>query len=169
MKYAFCIIVALGFGSTAHAGLNDKLPPEAYLDPIDQQIARMGKGVPGRPLPCAYERNGGAIIESEQTDLCVRMLPQQRWRGLWLDATEGSTFCPQPATDCPSSGEKIWLDSGPGRGGHGDLYRVDFLGRKTMYKGPYGHLGMFDQEVVMDRAISIQLVKRGWGWPRVSK
>jgi hypothetical protein len=28
---------------------------------------------------------------------------------------------------------------------------VDFIGRKTIYKGAYGHMGASDHEIVMDR------------------
>jgi hypothetical protein len=167
MQHTWLTVLLLGLAAAAQAGIADKMPPEAFRDPIDQQIARTRKGIAGRPFPCALEhvRNGHDVIEMQPTDLCVKMLPQQRWRGLWRDSMEGSTFCPEPATECPTDGESIWLDSGPGRGGRGDLYRVDFIGRKTMYKGAYGHFGMFDQEVVMDRAIKIELIERAKGWP----
>jgi len=168
MNYGWASLATFGLASVARAGVNDKLPPEAYQDPIDRQIAQTGKGVAERPFPCAHEyvENGVDTIESTPTDLCVKMMPQQRWRGLWRNNMEGSTFCPEPAKECPThAGESIWLDSGPGRGGRGDLYRVDFIGRKTMYKGPYGHMSMYDQEIVMDRAISIELIERAKGRP----
>ena len=143
------------------AGPGDTLPPDAYRDPVDRQIAATGKGVPGRPLPCAYEevQNGVTAIVRQPTDICVKMSGQQRFRGLWRHPMEGSRFCPEPATSCTddSPGEKIWLSGGPGRGGRGELYRVDFIGRKTLYKGSYGN-GFADHEIVMDRAIRIELV-----------
>lgn len=162
MKYAWCMIVAFGLVSNAQAGPLDKPPPEAYRDPIDQQIARTGKGVPGRPLPCAYEQPGtnGQIIESQPTALCVKMTSLQHFRGLWRAAMEGSTFCPEPATECPTAkGESIWLSLYPGRL-RGELYHVDFIGRKTIYKGPYGHFGMFDSEVDIDRMIRMELISK---------
>ena len=162
MKYAFAAISVCCSATIAHAGLNDKLPPEAYRSPIDQQIARTGKGIPGRPYPCSYSHieNGQEVIESQPTELCVKMQPQQRWRGLWRDDFEGSRFCPAPARECThdSPGEQIWLSETPGRP-DGGLYRVEFIGRKTMYKGPYGHMGVFDQEITIDRPISIELIE----------
>ena len=149
------------------AGLGDKLPLDAYRDPIDRQIAESGKGVPGRPLPCAYEesRDGVTAIVMQPTDNCVKMSGQQRFRGLWRHPMEGSRFCPEPATTCDddSPGEKIWLSGTPGRGGRGELYRVDFVGRKTLFKGSYQ--GFSDQEIVMDRAIGIELVEPAKGFP----
>jgi hypothetical protein len=167
MKRALVAVCAWSLATSAQAGIRDKLQVDAYRDPIDREIAATGKGVSGRPFPCTYEevQNGVRAIASQPTDLCVKMLPQQHWRGLWRNNMEGSTFCPEPAKECPTTGESIWLDSGPGRGGRGDLYRVDFIGRKTMYKGPYGHMSMFDQEVVMDRAIRIELIESAKGWP----
>ena len=155
-------------GWAALAGLGDKLPLDAYRDPIDRRIAETGKGVPGRPLPCSYEetQNGVTAIVMQPTDICVKMSGQQRFRGLWHHPMEGSRFCPAPATQCDdkSPGDKIWLSSTPGRGGRGELYRVDFIGRKTLYKGAYGN-GFADHEIVMDRAIRIELVEPAKGFP----
>ena len=48
--------------------------------------------------------------------------------------------------------------------GRGDLYRVDFMGRKTMYKGPCGMWRMYGREIVMDRAIKVELIQRARGF-----
>lgn len=165
MKHASIAMLMAGSAAVAQAGLGDKLPLDAYRDPIDRQIAETGKGVPGRPLPCTYEetQNGVTAIVQQPTDICVRMSPQQHFRGLWRHPREGSRFCPEPATSCSddSPGEKIWLSGTPGRGGRGELYRVDFIGRKTMFKGPYS--GFSDEEIVMDRAIRIELIEPAQG------
>jgi hypothetical protein len=162
MKYASIVLVAAGWAAAGSAGPGDKLPLEAYRDPIDRQIAETGRGVPGRPFPCTYEetQNGVTAIVRQPTDICVKMSPPQRFRGLWRHPMEGSRFCPEPATTCfgDSPGEKIWLSRTPGAGGRGELYRVDFIGRKTMFTGPYGD-GFSDEEIVMDRAIRIELVE----------
>ena len=166
MKHAIPGILLTVCSAASAAGLGDKLPLEAYRDPVDRQIAETGKGVPGRPLPCTYEeiQNGVRVLVSQPTDICVKMSAQQHFRGLWRHPMEGSRFCPEPATQCTSEspGEKIWLSSTPGRGGRGELYRVDFIGRKTLYKGAYGN-GFADHEIVMDRAIRIELVEPAGG------
>ena len=135
-------------------------PPEAYADPIDRQIAETGVGVPGRPSPCAREEtvNGHPVVAIQPTQLCYKMLPQQRFRGLWRHAMEDSQFCPEPAKECPdpATSAKIRLEGGPGRGGHGELYRVDFIGRRTAYKDGYGPS---DYVIVMDEAINIELIE----------
>jgi len=33
---------------------------------------------------------------------------------------------------------------------------MEFVGRRTMYKGSYGHMGMSDQELVVDHIISMK-------------
>jgi len=162
MKLALAGCLALLLAAEAEAGLSDKLPLEAYVDPIDRQIAATGAGLPGRPFPCAREEitNGIKIIVSQDTERCVKMLPRQSWRGLWRAQFEGSRFCPEPARTCDheTPGEDIWLNGGPGRPS-GGLYRVVFEGRRTMYNGPYGHLGMSDHEVYVDKAVRFELIE----------
>jgi hypothetical protein len=159
MRCAPIAIIALLSSAAAFAGPDDKLPPEAYVRLIDQQIARSGAGVPGRPFPCSYEEviDGSAEVASSPTELCVKMLPQQRWRGLWRNQFEGSRFCQEPAKTCDATtpGEKIWLSQTPGHPG-GGLYWIELVGRRTMYRGPYGHLGMSDHELIIDRVISMK-------------
>jgi len=147
----------------AVAGPSNLLPPAAYIDPTDQLIVRTGEGVPGRPFPCAREKTeqGISVIERMPTDKCFRMLPAQRWRGLWRNNFEGSQFCAAPAVVCDyhSPGERVWLNADRVRGRRGALYSLQFVGRKTMYTGPYGHMGMSDQEIIVDRVISIKMVQ----------
>lgn len=159
MRHIWVGMVTLGWSAAAQAGFKDKLPLEAYIDPIDQQIARTGVGQPGRPSPCAYEETqmGIKVVVGRPTELCVKMMPSQHWRGLWRNDFEGSRFCPEPATACDyqTPGERIWLSRTPGRP-EGGLYWLEFVGRRTMYKGPYGHMGGSDQELLIDRVISMK-------------
>ena len=154
MKFTFLAFALAGLGTAAHAGIADQLPPEAYIKLADQELARSGKGI-----PCSYEEvvNGTKAIASIPTSSCVKMLPEQRFVGLWRAAFEGSRFCPAPSKTCDNEtpGELIWLSNTPGRP-HGGLYRVEFFGRRTMYKGPYGHFGAFDHEVDIDRLVSLK-------------
>lgn len=142
----------------AKAGIEDKLPPEAYVRPLDRQIAESGVGAPGRPFPCmrADVHDGIEILVGEPTEQCVKLAPQERWRGLWRNAFEGSRFCPEPATECDfnTPGDRIWLTASADGAADGMLYRVEFVGRKTLFRGPYGHLGVSDHEVIVDRMIS---------------
>lgn len=157
------IAALVGVVSVAACGPAKAQPPEAYISPVDQQIAKSGQGVPGRPYPCALERTerGLAIIESVPTDQCVRMEPPKEWRGLWRNDFEGSQFCATPASTCDfdSEADRVWLTSGPMHGKRGGLYEVRFVGRRTMFRGIYGHMGMSDYEIIVDRPISVRMVQ----------
>ena len=97
--------------------------------------------------------------------------PQTRMHGMWRNDFEGSQFCPAPARTCSYvwTGERtqpqIWLSfNGPmpprfRDAKLGGLYEIEFLGRKTMFKGEYGHVGMSDHEIVVDRLISIREIE----------
>ena len=85
-------------------------------------------------------------------------------KGLWRDDFEGSRFCPAPAKECTfeSGGEKLWLDAEdkiPGlepRRVFGALYAIEFVGRRMRPGRPYGHLGVFDGEISVDRLVSLR-------------
>lgn len=161
-KFCFALI---GISSlVANNSANAQLPPpETYIDPVDQQIAKSGEGIPGRPSPCMIEtmEQGYPVGMSLPTDKCVRMLPAEEWHGLWFNDFEGSQFCAAPAVTCNygSQQDRVWLTSGPMRGELGGLYEVRFVGRMTMFKGSYGHMGASDYEIIVDRPISIKLVQ----------
>jgi len=101
-------------------------------------------------------------------DQCYRMAPPERMRGIWIDEFEGSRFLPgltaAPAAD--PAGPRIWLDMDAHpvpalpaeRRRPGGVYLVDFIGRRTLYPGHYGHMGMSEQEVVVQRLISARAV-----------
>jgi hypothetical protein len=39
------------------------------------------------------------------------------------------------------------------------LYQVDFIGRRPLHSGSFGHFGLFPTDVVVDRMISIKQVQ----------
>ncbi len=141
--------------TSAKAGIEDQLPPEAYVRPIDRKIAETRIGMPERPFPCMREEiyHGMEVLVGEPTEECVKLEPAARWRGLWRNDFEGSRFCPEPAVECDfhTPGDRIWLTMSSESAGDGRLYRIEFVGRKTMYRGPYGHLGVSDHEMIVDR------------------
>ena len=97
-----------------------------------------------------------------RTERCFRMTEPRRWQGLWRNEFEGSHFCEAPAIRCDhdTPGMNIWLTSKRDREPDGRLYRVDFIGRRTLYPGLFGHLAIADgHEVVVDRMISMREVK----------
>lgn len=101
----------------------------------------------------------------ERTDQCFEMAPKQRWKGLWKKGFEDSRFCPSPANSCSfeNPGESIWLsepDKDVQVGSYnGDVYEVEFIGRRTSKSGRYGHFGEFDHEIIVDKMIIVRRVK----------
>ena len=165
------VVLTIGFGAwpgCVQAGPDDKLPSNAYLDPIDQKISQSGIEQPGRPFPCAREKSDSerTYIETLPIDKCVKMLPAQRYHGLWRNDFEASQFCPAPAGECTfqRAKERVWLTFardplGFHRDRFGGLYEIEFFGRRTKYKGAYGHLGASDYEVIVDRIVSMREIE----------
>lgn len=143
-------------------------PAQAYLNWKDKFAVATGLPLFGYH-PCAHwvEYKMGGYYESVPEDRCVKFDPPRRFQGLWRNDFEGTQFCPAPARECSYvSTERrkqplIWLDFSfrlpdPAEGPFGGLYSVDFIGRTSAYGGAYGHFGMFDEQVIVDRLISIQ-------------
>jgi hypothetical protein len=98
------------------------------------------------------------------------MTKPQRMTGLWRNEFEGQAFCANPARDCPTGKWQpneegvAWIDfAWPIPGSEhtlpGGLYAIDFVGRETAYAGHYGEYGFYNQEVVVDRLISIKMIE----------
>jgi hypothetical protein len=128
-----------------------------------------------RKFPCTYHIETG-VMGSLPTDQCYKMDAPRRYRGVWIDEFEGQQFVPEgtaipewPRGD-PKSPEwrkqsdqaiaaTIWLDVQRAKLGHkwrqgGRRVFIEFVGRKTMYPGNYGHMGMSGQEIIVDHVIS---------------
>jgi hypothetical protein len=130
-------------------------PPEAFVRSKDRLAARMLRsGIPWS-WPCI------------EPITCVKFDGPKRIQGLWRNDFEGSQFCGPPAKTCSyrSADERsdalVWLDFASPPPGQfkperpGGLYQVDFVGRASRYPGIYGHLGVFDGEVIVDRMIAM--------------
>lgn len=97
---------------------------------------------------------------------CFKMTEPRRWRGLWRNDFEGSKFCPAPSRECSNeaAGNDIWLtfpDEMPQTElePRGELYAIEFVGRRTMHRGLFGHLGMSDHQMIVDRVISMREIQ----------
>ena len=140
-------------------------PAEAYIHWQDKIAAATGLPLTGPYGPCnRVEKSGDeSVFVRLPTDQCVKMLPPQRWRGIWQDHVEGQIFCPGATKECPDGGAGIWLDHPVKERGSdrhfGGVYAVDFIGRRTKYKGAYGHMGGSDYLVAVDRMISIKQIE----------
>lgn len=129
-----------------------------------------------REAPCTYHI-GPRAIGSVPTDQCYKMEAPRRYRGVWIDEFEGQAFIPEgskapewPKGDPKSAGwwkafeaaraATIWLDVERtdlrGKRRRGGKMLIEFVGRKTLYPGNYGHMGMSGNEIIVDRVISLQ-------------
>ena len=129
-----------------------------------------------REAPCTYHIEAG-VIGSPPIDECSKMEPARRYQGIWVDAFEGQQFIPK-GTKAPqwprgnfntsewrkeadrAIAGSIWLDVERAKLGHkwkqgGRRAIIEFVGRKTRFPGNYGHMGMFGQEIIVDRVISL--------------
>ncbi|WP_375285971.1 hypothetical protein [Sphingomonas sp.] len=130
-----------------------------------------------RKVPCSYRidvRTTGSL----PTDRCFKMEAPRRYRGIWVDEFEGQKFIPEgtrprewPRDEPESAGwmdrleqarlSRIWLDASRitvDRKSHprGSKRFIEFIGRKTLYAGTYGHMGMSGHEIIVDRVISLR-------------
>jgi hypothetical protein len=145
-------------------------PPSAYRHSRDRLIATLGGSVFGQQ-PCFRTINGQPRVLS--IALCYRLEKQRRVRGIWTKAFEESAFYPNrtlpPTQADPDS--RIWLELEPGIlperqqrdlerkcGGSCSIY-LDFVGRRTSVKGRYGHMGMSDHYLVVDRVFKAEVLE----------
>lgn len=118
---------------------------------------------PGMIKSCVDKmRYEGLDSLPQELDACYEMLPPMRWSGLWRTDFEGSRFCPRPEKYCAewSSGDRIWLTPSKDPAFSnvryvGNLYVTEFIGRRTRVRGFYGHMGMSQHEMIVDRLIAL--------------
>jgi hypothetical protein len=129
---------------------------------LEAKLQEIRASYPGMTEKCLNDLSNGGSIDRLYDPDCFKMLPDQRWTGLWNTGWEWTNFCPDPAKQCPTSAEhgSIWMEFAKGAyGGLRELpdgvYRVDFVGRRTKVSGHFGHQGYYDHLMVVDRMISI--------------
>lgn len=134
-------------------------------------MKELRQAYPGMTDQCARKIRYGGVVAMPETDQCFKMMPQQRWTGVWAVGFEFSRFCPAPASSCSydAPGAAIWLTTRGtisvvrndriGQIGPLRFFSVDFIGRKTSQPGAYGHMGGSSQEIVVDRVISVSEIK----------
>lgn len=135
----------------------------------DAQMQQLRADEPGMTDECLEKiRWGGVEALTAPVEKCYKFDPPRRWKGLWFGEFETSRFCPEPARECSSGtpGEWIWAEAGPGvvvphYNGESSaiMFDVDFIGRKPSYPGGYGHLGRYNQEIIIDRMISMKRIQ----------
>lgn len=152
-------------------------PLAAYRRPIDALASALPLRVFGL-YPCAslQKQDGIDVVVGVPVDQCYKMLPPQRFRGIWLDEFEGSRFF-EGSRDANAVKAEVrrrlgtaegyeWLDwSGPNGNSipqpttqNSRMVAIDFIGRRTAYPGRYGHMGVSRSEIVVDRIIAARLI-----------
>lgn len=158
-------------------------PPQAFQKPRDAAVSVLWPLWLFGVRPCSTHRvdTGVVIHASLPTDQCFKMEPPRRFSGIWHHEFEGSTFLKgvtQPAEAmrrlCELQGRAgpagEWLDWSvswreldpalrsalDGSSGTRLVY-LEFEGRRTAYRGDYGHLGTSETEVIVDRLITARL------------
>jgi len=138
--------------------------PEVYLRAVDRDRARLLRdGYVALP-PCEFvvTELGGDAYASLPTDQCYKMTEPERMRGFWNDEFEASQFCTAPEK-CFYPNSETWLEFADPkmqrREPTGTLYAVEFIGRRPLYSGSFGHFGMFTNDVIVDRMISMKEIQ----------
>jgi len=157
MRFLFAIAVT----AVVLAGCHRRMPKVS-----EKTIEAIHAFEPGMTEQCLDKIRWGGFesLTGEEED-CYKFDAPRRWKGLYFGEFEGSRFCPAPARQCSDSspGEHIWLKASPsagvpawnGRESSG-LFAMEFIGKKTSYPGHYGHMGMSDEEIVVDHLISMK-------------
>jgi hypothetical protein len=177
MRWLIGTLLALGLAGIilAIASKDEGTPPLSSYKHVGDAIASVLPLSIFGIYPCASsgELNGSRVLVWKPAEDCYKMLPAQRYQGIWLDAFEGSEFF-EGAKDARDVEEEmtrrtasrelivgVWVnwpatpastsdtDSQSGR-----LFAVEFIGRRTEHAGRFGHLGMFQHEMVVDQVIS---------------
>ena len=144
----------------------------AYRDPKDALISLFP--VFGYPCASVEKFDDVKFVASKPTDECFKMEKPRRFRGIWIDEFEGSTFYEgitsvsaakrRMASNSAAPDSKVeWLTWHRGNRVPELTSRVvliDFVGRRTAYPGHYGHMGGSDSEIIVDRMIFAREIYR---------
>ncbi len=138
----------------------------------DEMMRQIRADTPGMTETCLEKLRWGGIraLDNYPFSQCFKFGKPRRWTGLWINAFEGSQFCTIPyRKTCPPPGEgsyndMIWLTfsaqpSIQDRLRSGGVYQVDFIGRRSDGAGNFGQFGMYRNEVIVDRMISMKEVR----------
>ena len=147
-----------------------KQQPQRQQKMSDAAILQIHREMPGMTDECLDKLKwGGTEALPQKYEDCFRFSAPQRMQGLWRNQFEGSEFC-EASGRCPDA--KVDADPAAftalGMGSPlagredtppGGLYAIDFVGRRSVGAGMFGHMGMAKNEVIVDRLISIREVE----------
>jgi hypothetical protein len=136
---------------SSNADAND---PRVYAGVADRWRASF-PGLLGKPCDGVSERQ------------CYRVDQPRRMRGLWQRGLEITSFIDRdelrPATAKEAEVLVACLDSAQAEDPNAPpvtsgAYDVEFIGRKTLYPGHYGHVGACRSEIFVDRFVSLRRI-----------
>jgi hypothetical protein len=149
------------------AGCNQQ--PQRQPKMSDTQLRLMRSEMPGITDECLDKAKWGGVEAMPKAEECFRFSKSQRMQGLWRNQFEGSEFCESSDRRCPDPKTAadpesfIWLElelpAGYEDTPPGGLYAIDFVGRRSLGGGMFGHFGVAKHEVLVDRLLSIKLVE----------
>lgn len=136
----------------------------------EETLLKIKSVLPGITEDCLDKiRWGGIDAMPNGTDKCFVMTDPKRWRGIAHFEFEQSRFCADAVDRCPQEGTApmIWLRFSPSaeanvkiplRPGYPDFgtFRIEFIGRRTISPGGFGHMGAYEHEMIVDRIISVE-------------
>ena len=165
MTRAAPLALLLLAGACGGRSTNEAIDREAQLA---QEVARVQWSM----NPCLIDE--GDVLRSRRFRDCVELLPQERMHGLWYAKFEGSEYLPNatsaprvrvvdimvthPGFDIELDGEAVWRMAGqPREPAAVQAVALDFLGRRSRYRGAY-ITGDDNYLVVVDQLISARLL-----------
>ena len=148
-------------------GCYEGTPPTAYKHPRDRFFAAV-------PLPFLHDdfvpcfRTTGREPARLPPSECYRLTDPRRMRGVAITGFETGAFYPGRTT-LPPHGERsaFWLEHEPrllpadvrDRCLKGCAVYLDFIGRRTAVRGSYGHMGLANHLILVDRVFEAKVVK----------
>ena len=161
----------------ALAACSQKAAP--FKNPYDRLMSDLGQLFGFAYFPCTYVEvvDGLRVITGPGVEHCYLFDPPERIRGVWMPGLEASEFLPDAA-----SAPKLWTPWDEDRDttwlqvdwpsiesrlpppveveGEADTaaYLIEFIGRRASYPDRYGHGGLADRLIILDRLISARAI-----------
>ncbi|MBL0914956.1 MAG: hypothetical protein IBJ13_05410 [Sphingopyxis sp.] len=167
-------LAILAAGAVAYGGTADA--PRS-LKASNDWVVRLATGTD--PLGRCFER----IDESERLAVygfigpraCYSFDPPREFSGIYVDEFEGQQFIQTKNLRLPvvAPAQSIWLDFdtlsdlGPLKNKPDDgtqLWHVRFIGRQANSSSAYGHMGMSDGAILVDRVLSATMLANTQGY-----
>ncbi len=131
-------------------------------------------------LPDEVQSDGSRIGRSLPERNCFDFGPVQRFTGVYFDEFEGQLFIEGTPAGPPylQPQERIWpsFDEkttyrgdtrralSPDDSGATRVFEVEWIGRKTVRAGEYGHFGLSQRGMIVDQVIKVRLLHKVEGY-----